>query len=240
MKAAVGKSFHSRKDRSATSNGRFDRNLAQILEHAIDVFYEKGYEGASMRELSRATGMSLAGLYYYFESKERLLYLIQKHTFTTIVSRLRERLNAARDPEQRIRIFVLNHLQYSIENEKAMKVLSHEDEALKNTLGAEVAAIKHEYYRLCLGLLDDFKRERNATFQSRVAVLSLFGMLNWIYTWYKRGIDPGPSHLAEQMADIFLHGLAESQGRHMTSRRKHVLALTRNPKQCAPRQLART
>src|SRR2546422_7461297 len=34
-----------------------------------EVFYERGYEGASMRDLSRATGMSLAGLYYYFESK---------------------------------------------------------------------------------------------------------------------------------------------------------------------------
>ncbi|MGC2794625.1 MAG: helix-turn-helix domain-containing protein, partial [Candidatus Sulfotelmatobacter sp.] len=62
---------------------RFDRRMAQILSHATDVFCEKGYEGASMRDLSRASGMSLAGLYYYFESKERLLFLIQKHTFTT-------------------------------------------------------------------------------------------------------------------------------------------------------------
>jgi AcrR family transcriptional regulator len=58
---------------------RFERRLAEILEHATAVFYEKGYEGASMRDLSRMSGMSLAGLYYYFESKEKLLYLIQKH-----------------------------------------------------------------------------------------------------------------------------------------------------------------
>ena len=45
-----------------------------------------------MRDLSRVTGMSLAGLYYYFESKEELLYLIQKHYFTVVVERLRERL----------------------------------------------------------------------------------------------------------------------------------------------------
>ena len=45
-----------------------------------------------MRDLSRESGMSLAGLYYYFESKERLLYLIQKHTFSTIVQRLKARL----------------------------------------------------------------------------------------------------------------------------------------------------
>ncbi|MGA8761569.1 MAG: helix-turn-helix domain-containing protein, partial [Candidatus Sulfotelmatobacter sp.] len=76
-----------RRHRAATATSpatRYDRRLAEILTHATDVFCKKGYEGASMRDLSRATGMSLAGLYYYFESKERLLFLIQKHTFSTI------------------------------------------------------------------------------------------------------------------------------------------------------------
>ena len=89
---------------------RFDRRLGHILDHATEVFCVKGYEGASMRDLSRATGMSLAGLYYYFESKERLLFLIQKHTFTTILENLKARLDDVTDPEQRIRIFILNHL----------------------------------------------------------------------------------------------------------------------------------
>src|SRR5581483_3180949 len=89
---------------------RFDRTLAKILTHATNVFYEKGYEGASIRDLSRASGMSLAGLYYYFDTKERLLYLIQKHTFSTIVARLRERLEAVSDPEKRIRLVIHNHL----------------------------------------------------------------------------------------------------------------------------------
>ena len=75
--------------RTATPATRYDRRLAEILTHATEVFCKKGYEGASMRDLSRESGMSLAGLYYYFESKERLLYLIQKHTFTTIVQRLK-------------------------------------------------------------------------------------------------------------------------------------------------------
>src|SRR5882757_9932265 len=87
---------------------RFDRRLAQILDYATEVFAERGYEGASMRDLSRRSGISLAGLYYYFESKEKLLYFIQQHTFSTIIERLRERLAATSDPEARIRIFVGN------------------------------------------------------------------------------------------------------------------------------------
>jgi AcrR family transcriptional regulator len=186
---------------------RFDRRLGKILEHATEVFDEKGYEGASMRDLSRATGMSLAGLYYYFESKEKLLYLIQKHTFTTIVDRLRERLDDITGPEQRIRIFILNHLEYFLRNRKAMKVLSHEDEVLKNGFGAEIAALKREYYRICVGLLDDFKREHKIEFSSRLAVLSLFGMMNWIYTWYNPRLDGNAKEMAREMGDIFLQGV---------------------------------
>jgi len=114
---------------------RFDQRLKEILAHATDVFCKKGYEGASMRDLSRASGMSLAGLYYYFESKERLLFLIQKHTFSTIVQRLKARLEGVEDAEERVRIFILNHLEYFLSNQRAMKVLSHEAEALKNGTG---------------------------------------------------------------------------------------------------------
>ena len=79
-------------------DSRFDRRLAEILDYATEIFADKGYEGASMRDLSRLSGISLAGLYYYFESKEKLLYFIQHHTFTTIIERLRERLGYQQRP----------------------------------------------------------------------------------------------------------------------------------------------
>jgi TetR/AcrR family transcriptional regulator, cholesterol catabolism regulator len=186
---------------------RFDRRLSEILGHATDVFCKKGYEGASMRDLSRASGMSLAGLYYYFQSKERLLFLIQKHTFTTILQSLKKKLAETKDPEQRVRIFILNHLEYFLANQAAMKVLSHEDDVLKNGFGSEVAAIKREYYRICVSLLDDLKRERGLEFSTRIAVLSLFGMMNWIYTWHNPRTDADASELAREMSDIFLRGV---------------------------------
>jgi AcrR family transcriptional regulator len=129
---------------------RFDRRLAEIITHATEVFCEKGYEGASMRDLSRASGMSLAGLYYYFESKERLLFLIQRHTFSTIVQRLKGRLEG-----------VIDH-----------------------------------------------KRARGLEFSTRIAVLSLFGMMNWIYTWHNPRVDADAEHLAGEMGDIFLGGVS--------------------------------
>jgi len=198
----------ARRHRAApVSATRYDRRMAEILSHATDVFCKKGYEGASMRDLSRATGMSLAGLYYYFESKERLLFLIQKHTFTTIVQRLKARLEGVTEAEQRIRIFILNHLEYFLANQAAMKVLSHEDDSLRNSFASEVAAIKREYYRTCVGLLDELKSERGLQFSTRIAVLSLFGMMNWIYTWHNPRVDADAEQIASEMSDIFLRGV---------------------------------
>src|SRR5579862_1759817 len=201
----------SRRRRSApTPPSRYDRRLAEILTHATEVFCKKGYEGASMRDLSRESGMSLAGLYYYFESKERLLYLIQKHTFSTIVQRLKTRLEGVSDAEERVRIFILNHLEYFLANQAAMKVLSHEAEALKNGFASEVAAIKREYYRICVGLLEELKSERDLQFSTRLAVLSLFGMMNWIYTWHNPRVDADAASIAREMGDIFLRGVVAS------------------------------
>jgi TetR/AcrR family transcriptional regulator, cholesterol catabolism regulator len=194
---------------------RFDRRLSEILIHATNVFCEKGYEGASMRDLSRASGMSLAGLYYYFESKERLLFLIQKHAFTTIVQRLKSRLDGVNDPERQIRVFILNHLEYFLANPAAMKVLSHEAEALKNGFASEVAAIKRQYYRICVGLLDQLKSECGVEFSTRIAVLSLFGMMNWIYTWHNPRVDADAENIAREMGDIFLRGVIKgAKGRN--------------------------
>ncbi len=203
-------------DEPRRESERFDRRLGQILEHAADVFYEKGYEGASMRDLSRASGMSLAGLYYYFESKERLLYLIQKHTFETVLEQLKQRLEGVTDPVERLRIFVRNHLEYFLKNRKAMTVLSHEDETLKNSMGAEIRDLKRDYYKLCLQLLENLKDDKGGVLASkmsgRIAVLSLFGMMNWIYTWYNPRVDVDAEELAREMSDIFLHGVLSRGG----------------------------
>lgn len=204
--------------RNSSADSRFDRRLGEILTAAAEVFYEKGYEGASMRDLSRRTGMSLAGLYYYFESKDKLLYLIQRHTFTEVLERLRERLPVASDAEEAVRIMIRNHIEYFVANMTPMKVLAHEDNTLKNGYGDEIQAIKREYYRVCAGLLDELRKRRSGDDSTprktdrRVAVMSLFGMMNWIYTWYNPQIDPGSEELAEQITDMFLNGVFAGRG----------------------------
>jgi TetR/AcrR family transcriptional regulator, cholesterol catabolism regulator len=194
--------------RHLPSEPRFDRQLGKILDHATEVFCEKGYAGASMRDLSRATGMSLAGMYHYFGSKDRLLYLIQKHTFSTILSRLRDRLSQSAGAQHGIRVVIDNHLEYFLAHQQAMKVLSHEDDVLDGEYGREIARIKRDYYQTCRELLDRYKKEKGLEFDSRTAVLSLFGMMNWIYTWYNPRLDGKADRLAADMSNIFFKGIS--------------------------------
>jgi len=187
----------------------FDRKLAHILRHAAGVFSEKGYEGASIRDISRASRVSLSGLYYYFESKQKLLYLIQLYTFSEIVRRLEDRLAGVAGPVARVRILVRNHLDYFLQHPVEMKVLSHEADVLEGKFRREVSEIKKRYYSIALDVFEDLRRSGAARrMNPRVAVLSLFGMMNWIYTWHNPKVDPSPEAIADTMAEIFLEGVA--------------------------------
>jgi AcrR family transcriptional regulator len=235
-------------ERPSLNDTRFDRRLAEILDYATEVFAEKGYDGASMRDLSRLSGISLAGLYYYFESKEKLLYFIQQHTFATIVERLRQRLASSSDPEARVRIFIYNHVDYSVAKQKAMKVLSHEDDVLRNGYGVELASIKREYYRICVGLVDDFAKANDLKsvgtdasvaggINTRTAVMGLFGMMNWLYTWYKPRVDSDAKVLAREISDIFLQGI---RGEAKAGKADRGAAEPRRSKQKTPSRKAPT
>jgi AcrR family transcriptional regulator len=256
----MASSFTTRALEQPSADSRFDRRLSQILDYATEIFADKGYEGASMRDLSRLSGISLAGLYYYFESKEKLLYFIQQHTFNTIIERLRAQLAGSDDPETRIRIFVQNHIDYSVAKQKAMKVLAHEDDILKNGYGAKLAAIKREYYRICVGLVEELAKAEGLKFvgrnggvvsgiSTRTAVMGLFGMMNWLYTWYRPRVDPDAGTIAREMSDILLTGIRAGNVGDRKPRRQakpgrkleaDKLSKVKSPKRKSPAGLATT
>src|SRR2546423_15698136 len=59
----------------------YDERLAHLLARAARVFADKGYHPTTMRDLSAASGMSLAGMYYYHRGKEGLLGPMQARRF---------------------------------------------------------------------------------------------------------------------------------------------------------------
>lgn len=185
-----------------------EAKLQFILQHSAQVFAEKGFKGASIRDISRATRISLSGLYYYFESKQKLLYLIQSNAFALILDRLRARLHEVHEPHARLRVLVQNHIEYFLSHPNEMRVLSHEEEALESPYREEIAAVKRRYYALAREIFDGVAAAGlTPGLNSRVAVLCLFGMMNWVYKWHNAKVDPGAEQLTDTIVGIFLRGV---------------------------------
>jgi AcrR family transcriptional regulator len=188
----------------------YDEKLQQILKTAAKIFAEKGFHRTSVRDISRATGMSLAGLYYYFTTKEELLYLIQERCFVTLLQRWERAAPPELDVRTRIRIFAENHLSFFCHNMPEMKVMAHEDESVTGPFQDKILVIKRRYVKVVTDLIAELKQGADGKeLDSRVATFALFGMMNWIYTWYQPKRDVPFPQLIEQMLRIYFFGVLQ-------------------------------
>jgi AcrR family transcriptional regulator len=184
----------------------YDRRLQLLLAAAARTFAERGFHATSMRDLSRASGMSLAGIYHYVASKQELLFLIQDRCFDKVIAAAREAVGAESDVEARITAFVRHHVVFFAGHMHEMKVLSHEAEQLQGTMRQQIVQRKREYVNILADLLAELPPGARPV-SHLAAVWSAFGMINWIYTWYKPTGQVSPAQLGNEMATVLLQGL---------------------------------
>lgn len=221
--------YHSRGDKSTIrgeSVGRetFDERLNRILEASTGVIARDGYERASMRVVAKAAGVSLAGLYHYIDSKEKMLFLIQFRSFSSLLNNLKEKLHGVDDPTNQLCVMVRAHLGYFADNMSALKVCSHELDSISGDAYEETKKIRREYYELTRSIIDRIIDTKNAdvVIDRHVLTMSLFGTLNWLYRWYDPERGPSVNTVAHQITTQFLHGLLHfsTDAKKDTSRRK--------------------
>jgi AcrR family transcriptional regulator len=186
-------------------NDQYEKRLASILKAASKVIARDGFEGASVRDVAAQAKIGLSGIYYYFTKKDELLYALQHHTFSTLVSLLRERLKTAATPQKKLRAVIDNHFEFFVNNMDDLKVCVHEIESLSGKYYKSVLAIRREYYRLVRNVVaENIGKRKQAT---NVAALFLFGSLNWVYMWYDPDKNSDIEELSNQFADVFLNGI---------------------------------
>lgn len=189
----------------------YDEKLQRILKTSAKIFAEKGFHHTSVRDISRATKMSLSGLYYYFTTKEELLFLIQERCFLTLLQRWEQASGRDQDVRARIRAFAENHLSFFLHNMPEMKVMAHEDESLTGEFDERILVLKRRYVKVFIDLIGELqKREGGKGIDLRVATFALFGMMNWIYTWYQPKRDLPFPQLIEQMLRLYFFGLLKA------------------------------
>ena len=187
----------------------FDERLGHILEAATRVMAQVGYEKASMRMVAKAAGVSLAGMYHYCDSKERMLFLIQFRTFNSLLMKLKECLHGAPDdPVEQLFVMIRSHIGYFAANMAALKVCSHELDSLNDAAYEETRHIRRAYYDVTRGIIDRIldKQTPGTALDRHVLTMSLFGTLNWLYRWYDPKGGRSPTAVANQITAQFLYG----------------------------------
>jgi AcrR family transcriptional regulator len=203
--------MESQQPQNSTSAGpvrKGEVKQAEILAYSAAVIAEEGYEKASIRKIASAMEMSVSALYYYFSSKEDLLFSIQYDSFDGLVSRLEEKLDKESDPERKLYVLIENHLEYFLNRLNELVICSHEINTLQGEAYDKVFERRRRYYHLALGVVRDVKtKAKNSALQVPLATLNLMGMLNWIYMWYDEEKNKSYRVIAREIYNLFLNGI---------------------------------
>jgi len=85
------------------------KNLVKILDAALTLSNEKGFDAMSLRDLSAKAGLSMGALYTYFSSKEELLQMIQRQS-AVVVQVLLDQIEDIEDPLSKLKRVIQSHL----------------------------------------------------------------------------------------------------------------------------------
>ncbi len=182
---------------------------AQIFETAARIFCEKGFDKASMGDISAAMGLTKAGIYHHIRSKEELLYEIMSYGMDLFERKVLDRVTTIEDPLERLRATLKGHvLLVTRDRPKEITVILHESNALRGRYREKINARKKRYVKF----LDRTFRELVKSGVARridpaVATFAMLGMINWIYQWYRPGGRLDENALAEALTDMFLGGV---------------------------------
>lgn len=186
----------------------YEDKQRSILESAAAVFAEHGMDKASMSLIAKQCDISKPLLYHYYESKDALIFDIVR----THLAELDEALEAADrpevKPEERLRILIHEVLENYRDADNQHKVQLNIAGTLPDELSAEIQAIERRIVKRFSSVLKEINPRLNAGKPLAMpAAMSLFGMLNWVYLWFR---DDGPisrDEYADMVTRLFLGGL---------------------------------
>lgn len=108
------------------------RKQELIVERAAKVLFDKGFHGASMRDIAKACSMSFGQLYHYISSKDDILYLMHKHMQRVWYENLAgSGFEEIDDPYERFHTAVRSSIEFICRNRKLILFLYSESKYLE-------------------------------------------------------------------------------------------------------------
>jgi AcrR family transcriptional regulator len=185
----------------------------QILDAAVRLFYEVGYEGASLRDLATRVGINKATIYHYFESKEEILFHIVKQVGDELLEGVRQAARGSGAPLDVLEAMVRFQIGYVENHVEEIKVLVEEKKSLRADVQrssrlteAEILAL----YKKALKRCQEAGRVRACHLTT--AAFGILGQINWLYHWYQPGGSLSVRELADEVVSLLFRGLLPAEG----------------------------
>jgi len=186
----------------------------EICRTAAQIFRDRGFAATSVSDVARALGMTKAGLYHYFDSKEALLLEIMTYGLERVRDEVLLPARAIRDPEERLRQIVLRHGRIATDGRGAVAHLGDEIRSLPPSARRQI----EERMRMYFDLLRDTLRELRSQGRLRdidptVAAFSLLGMILWLPRWFRQDGRLSQEQVAGELAKVAVGGLVRTRAK---------------------------
>ncbi|MBB3180755.1 TetR/AcrR family transcriptional regulator [Variovorax sp. Sphag1AA] len=185
----------------------YDDQREMILEHAAQLFANRGYSATSMNQVAEACGFSKALLYHYYRDKYSLLVSIAENHVSRLEGLVTDVEAQKLDAEAHLRELIRRFVQEYAGARHAHRVLTEdvkfmEEGDRERVLGTQRKVVSG-FARAVLELRPDLQ---DAALAKPLTML-LFGMINWMFIWMRPDGELDYDAMAPVVADLFLGGL---------------------------------
>jgi AcrR family transcriptional regulator len=196
--------------RSGSERKPREERWVELVEAATQVFYEKGYDGASLQDIADRLGMLKGSLYYYIQCKEDLLFDVIHTVHQDGMAALQARTEVLGDPLHRLENAIVGHVEHLCRNLIPTAVFLHELDELPLERRQEILGSEHAYQGVFRELITEAQDQGlvRPDVDPRLAALAILGSTNWVYRWYRPGGTFNPKQIGVGMAAMAVRGIA--------------------------------
>ena len=161
----------------------------EIINAAIDVFFEYGYHKASMRDIAQRIGVTQASLYYHFRNKEELLYTIVNQASNYLLFTLKSILKQKKDPIEKLKDIIMGQIFMIKKRRKEVKILIEDKKFLSAELNKLIKEQERTTYQLFKANMEELKTQgKLRQYDLTTATFGIFGMINWLYHLFRQRV----------------------------------------------------